>query len=346
MEQFQQQNDIKPEAFLNPENIPPVPVSEKENQQEILNVNLDYQMMLAGVLFDKAVRPNMTAEEIDLLAEMENNTVKRESPEYSAVVAEKHEPDNFFAKLIMDPPRKEEEITPEMFTEQAEDARKYALKEKGGKEDVVSLDRAKTFTQEELSSQMSVFSRAVELVKDYLKKHPKLEKAAMVGVVASELAGCATAPNMIYTGMNGVMQAGQAEMSGNMNANMNANMEKMNADINYNTAMQNAELNRKISYANLDGERQQMIAYGTDPQQVAANITSRSIQIEGQYQREVGYAQAEFQRQTMYAQANYARTRAYADADRQRIIGYTIQDVTRQALNGVMQGVRGHGGHW
>ena len=317
----QPQNDIKPEEFLTPK------------QPETLNVSFEYQNEMENALFEKAVRPRLSDEE---------------KVTYDEIATEKYTSDSFLARLIMDSPSKEEKITQEMFDEQTKDAEKYLQ----GDEKTPSstnpnhMDEAK---KERLEKQMSVFTRAVELMKKYLEEHPKVAKMLFPAIVASELAGCAgvplyTAQSMIQTGLGGMQQTmqtgmsgyGQArmtEMSGNMQAGQTAQVGSFQAQYTYDSAMQRAGQNRINMYNSLG-------------RPATAEETQR---IEAQYQNEVNSAsiqarqiaqnmQMEAQRIQMNTQMEAQRIGMNTQMEQYRVGMNVTGEIVRQAIGGIIQG--------
>lgn len=310
----QPQNDIKPEKFLNPKNMPAVPVGDKEKQQETLDVNLDYQMMLAGVMFGKAIRSNMSSEEIDLLA-----TLTRKDFEHA------------------DKETVNETVTTEEVykNEEAENKKEVSLKE--GE-----------------SSKMSVFTRAVELMKDYLEKHPKVAKMLFPAIVASELAGCAgmpmyTAGNMVQTGLYGMQTVAQTGIYG-------YNQSRQTVAYGQNQAAQTAQYGAFQAQASYDGAMQRAAqnrinTYNSLGSQATAEQTQR---IEAQYQNEVNYAQMQAQQIQAQAQAQAQQIAQSAQnqaqqiqmstqAQQQQIQMSVTGQILQQAIGGIIQGAM-HGG--
>jgi len=336
MENIPQQNDLKPEEILNPK------------QPEMLNVSFEYQNDMGNALFEKAVRPKLSAEEISI---------------YDEIATEKYDtPDSFLAKIIMwaHPPHKEEESTPEMIAEQAKDAERYASKEKPASDVVEEGEEknavSKKFSQEQLDSRMSVISHTVELMKEYLLKpeNKKIRALALTGVVASELAGCAgmpmyTAGNMIQTGLYGVQSSTQAgmsgygqarmqEMSGNMQAGQTAQAGSFQAQYTYDSAMQRAGQNRINAYNSLGRQA----------------TPEESARIEAQYQNEVNSASIQARQIAQNTQMEARRIQGNTQIEAQRIgmntqieqyrIGMNVTgEIVRQAIGGIIQGTM-HGG--
>jgi hypothetical protein len=303
--QTQPQNDIKPEAFLNPENMPPVPASDKEKQKETLFVDLDYQMLLMGILFDKAIRPNMTDAEINYLAFL---SVKKEESENNAP---------------------KEAIDKNIYREQEEENKKEIPQ--NTKED----------------PKISAFSHAVELMQDYLKQHPKVAKLILPGIVAAELAGCAslpyTASSMMQTGIYGAQRVVGEQIYGQHRAMSEAMMGKQRADSNYMATMNRANMNREMAYSRMEGERQQMINYGTPPEQIEQNVDSRFRQIESQYASEINQAKMQYQQDMGYLNQNVTQTQM----DTQMQTTQTVMDTGFRVLSQAIQGIQygGHGYH-
>lgn len=293
------------EAFLNPEGTPAIPATDRENQQEILNVNLDYQMMMSGVMFDKAIRPNMSAEELDLLAAIEAKDFESNVPADNTTEA----------------------VLAEEFNNNKKE---------------ISRD-------EKVTAKMSVFSRAVELMHTYLEKHPKLAKMAMMGVVASELAGCAgmphTANSMINTGIYGMQQTAQTEiygqnlarqtaMYGQNQARQTAENGVFQARSGYNMAVQRAAQNRANAYSYLGRPA----------------TSEESARIESQYQNEVNNARMQAQQIEQNSQMQAQQIQQNSQMQAQQISmgahqqAQSIQmqvgtNILLQGVNGVMQGM-------
>jgi len=207
----------------------------------------------------------------------------------------------------------------------------------------------------------SVFSRAVEALKDYLVKYPKVAKLAMIGVLASEVGGCATAPGVMYTGISGMQQSMYTQMQGQQRAQYTA-MEgqqrsqytamqgQQQADYRYQKEMQMAEQERQRGYGQLDDYVMQLRSRGQE-NQAAGDISMKRSRIEDQYNRRVYNAQLNYQRtqeqtgtrqqqiQTQ-TQMREQQIQMQTQMRQQQIQLNTGARIVNQAIHGIFQGLR------
>ncbi len=317
------------ESFLNPENMPPLPVSNREKQRELLVLHREYQQLVSGLVFEKALRPNMTDEEIDLLVKGTLEKRQREENE------------------------EKDEIAEDEYIEQAEENKK---------EVPANIDE----------QQISVITRAVELMQGYLKDHPKLAKFAMFTVVAAELAGNSAPANADFGNvLNSLVYAGQNMMQNQLYAqqqsyqtqgyaqqNMQQSMSyaqnmarqvaeqgSYNARSFYDNAMMQAGQSRINTYNSLGRQ-----ATREEAANIEASYQAQVKDIENQARQMAESAQMQANQIMQNAQMQAQNTAANANMNIQnQQMNAQMQNqnmVIQTGANILMQAIGGGGGHW
>jgi len=212
----------------------------------------------------------------------------------------------------------------------------------------------------------SVFSRAVEILKEYLMKHPKVAKIAMVGMLASELNGAANAGNhhlegMVYSGVSGMQQLVYSQMQGQQQYQHNAIQGQQQSQYNaiqgeqqaeyvYQRNIQTAENERQKGYQQLDNYILQLRSRGQE-NKASRDIFMKRGQIENRYNQRVYDAQVNYQRnqeqiamrqQQIQNQTQMRAQQIQMQTQRrqQQIQMNTGARIMNQAIHGMLQGVR------
>lgn len=333
----QSQNDINPEAFLNPENMPPF-------------IDLEYREMLGKMAIDVLRRWGMTTEELVLLG----RKIEEKNDEYYATATEKYdEPEGFFAKLIMwdRPPHKEEKITEEMKEAQAREARAYLSLDKDNK--TGGNGEAKEKKTEEESEETKLHVRAVGMMCESLKNNKHLKQLVEILSVSSALAGCASMPGMVQTGIYGVQQVAQAglytgyqyhqaDAYGKYRTDSDFNYGRHQAKSSYDDAMYRAGQNRINALNRIRYEKHR------EPTQEEA------APIEAQYASDVENARQQARNDTENVQTQAKQNIRDTNYQKQQIVEQGVYQATSsiaqtgfQILNQAIQGIQygGHGYH-
>lgn len=213
--------DFEGGDYLNPEEMSSLPENNTEIGEDIWNFHEEHMEMMSGEVFDAAVRPNMTEEEIQELAHYYVSEYEGEERVKDEEAKEKEE------KNVM---------------KEAEENRREISED--GKENG--------------ENGMSLAFRAVEMVKDYLNDHPAVAKLVFPAVVASQLAGCAVGGyypgRMIRNEMRGRYRIEETLARGQMRAEQREVRGSYRAQSTLERGVQRAEHYRERAYASLRRE--------------------------------------------------------------------------------------------
>jgi hypothetical protein len=367
--------DFPAEESLNPNEMPILSETGKEGGMEGYVATNLYKNMIGEVL-KPILAKDMTPEELELLdgidKEEENMTAKKEV-DYSAIATERYKPDSLWARIIAGPPEEDYVITPEMKAEQAAEAHKYLFPngEEGEGKEALPPVQAVEVLRKHLESQMSVFTRARDIMLGFLEKNPKLAKLSIIGTLAVELANATPAmangdmermirmgvegvERSVYTQMEGGQRAGYAQASGRERAVFAAAQAQQRAQFEYQREMQNAEQTRQSRYMQLDNNIIQWRSQGQQDQgRIGREVYARRMQIEQEYANRVANAQMRFQateqeaymRQQdiqMQTQMRQQEIQMQTQMNQQRVMVNTGARVFGAAVSGVLHGAFHH----
>jgi hypothetical protein len=232
------------------------------------------------------------------------------------------------------------------------------------------IEEAEEENKQEIAKQEeakpSIFTRAVEAMKGYLEKHPKIAKLAVVSALAYELGNNPAMAqgemeSMINMGIQGMQQSAYSQSEGYQRARSAqkegeyraryAQMEGQHrTQIEYRREMQHAEQARQSEYYRLDNRIMQMRSQSVPENQIAREVYSIRMQIERSYanrssnaqmryqenQQEAYFRQQDIQMQTEMQQQ---QIQMQSQMQRQQIQMNTGAQITNMAIRGVMQGL-------
>jgi hypothetical protein len=354
----------KEEVFLNPENMPPVPASGHEKSQEVFLMHREFLQEMQGRLFDAAVRPHLTDGEIDILfgEETAEEIQAMKESGYLEVSGEKlRKPNSWWAKIIMSVEKDTKvPITPEMHAEQAADARRYRFSEEEEKKEKekaagLSPEQAVKLMEKYLEQRMSIVTRAVERMHEFIEKHPTLRKFLFPFLLIDALAGCAITPSMVNTGIYGVVNMAQTEIAAQQNIAQNDIYARNLAGRTIDYATQKGQSDYDIAMQNAGQAKiDSLAALGRSLGRVPT--PAESAYIEAQYQSSVGQAEAQYRQTTGLSHAQAGQIMGGARAQQQTVQGYaratekstavyTIGNIFMQGVQGAAQQIQ-YGGHW
>lgn len=243
-----------------------------------------------------------------------------------------------------------------------------SMNESQGAEKAEAMEKEEIENKRELQKETNespVFLRAVEALKEYLAKYPKVAHLALVGVLASELNGCASTGNMtggmIYTGISGMQQTAYTQMQG-MQQSQYADMQgrqqsayaemqgQQQAEYSYGRETQDAENERQRAYQQLDNYIEQLRSSGQE-NQASRDISMKRGQIEDRYNQRIYNAQINYQRAQdqilmrqqqiqEQSQMRAQQIQIQTQMRQQQIQMDTGARLMNQALYGILQGMR------
>jgi hypothetical protein len=293
--------------FLNPEKMPPLPEDDAEKGEEIWNVCEENMEMISGEVFDAAVRPNMTEEEIQKLAQFYVSEYENE-------------------QLIEEKEQNEEEEVEEM-KEAKENRREVSgdLKEGDG-------------------SGMSLSARAVEMIKEYLNEHPAVSKLVFPAIVASQLAGCATGGyyygRAAEAGMYGQYRIEQTLAYGQNRAAQRESYGNYRSQSALERGMLKAEQHRSRAYASLRRE-----ATPEDTARIEAEYDNRVQEAEMRAKHIEDETGMQVQRIMGNTEMKAQRIATSTEMRQQRIQMQMAGRMFRHAMHGIYSG-HYHPHHW
>lgn len=216
----------------------------------------------------------------------------------------------------------------------------------------VLIEKTEMENKQEVAEQgeekATVFTRAVEVMKDYLAGHPKTAKLAMIGMLAYEMGnnpamahgyGYNPVEGIVRAGVEAVQQSGYAQMEGEQRANYNAMQGQESARYAYQNEMQSAELARQGAYDQLDNMIMQWKSQGVPEVQIGREVRSMRDQIEQRYGNSVANAQMRAQMSQQQIQMNQQQIQMQTQMRQQQIGADMGARVVNGAINGLVHGL-------
>ena len=319
--------DFQGEDFLNPENMPPVPASDKEKQQESFYIHREYQQMISGTLFETVIRPNMSAEDIDLL--VKGTEEKRQ-------ISENEE---------------EDEVAEEMFTEEAEENKKEIPQNDEERKISVFSHAAELMhgyleKHPKLAKFVMVGVVAAELASHSAEAYGHGGFENVIGSIAhagvNVMQTQITTQNQIYTQQLYTNANNQKTMMYAQNlAQRTAENGAYSAQANYQMAVRNAEQMRTNAYNYLGHKathnEQARIEADYNWQIKNAEMQARQIAEQAQVQAQQIMQQAQMQVETNQINTNMQAqaTAGYSNAYGQAMVINTGANILMQAIGGM-----------
>ncbi len=227
--------------------------------------------------------------------------------------------------------------------EEAQVSEIFEMTETENREEIKKLEEKKD---------TSIFTRAVEAMKEYLVKYPKVAKLAMIGVVAYEMGNNPamaddTFGQMIYSGTEGASRYAYSQQAGQERLQYNAMYGDQRARLQYQADTQRAEQQRQREYSQLDDailRAQSSEKYKGTPEQeksIANQVYRIRQQIEQRYQLNVSNAQMRAQTTQQNTQMRAQEIEMQNKMRQQEIAVGVGSQIANQAINGIIRGALG-----
>ncbi len=228
-------------------------------------------------------------------------------------------------------------------TEEAQVSEIFEVTEAENKEEVV---------KQKEGSESSIFSRAVEVMKEYLVKYPKVARLAVVGMLAYEMGNNPAMADdsfgrMISSGTEGASRYAYSQQAGQERIQYNAMYGDQRVRLQYQGDIQRAEQQRQREYSQLDDailRAQSSERYkGTQEQEnkIAGQVYKIRMQIEQRYRQNVSNAQMRAQATQQNTQMRAQEIEMQNKMRQQQIAVGVGSQIANQAINGMIHGVFG-----